>query len=268
MKTAALLLLLIFSAMPASAQVFQGKQVSHISLVSRAVTPGRGFTLGIRLKLEPGWHTYWSTPGDAGTAMIAELIDAPDYKAGALHFPTPHKMVSEDLVTYGYEDEVVFLLPIRPVKPNPSHRFKVKVNWLACLSVCLPAEAILDFDMDSLSATQTREDQKLLDKWTARLPQPGAGFNLDKSGATYTVTKDNKYEVFIKFFQTAPNTITDFFPDDQDNMVIEYNKIKAVPDGVTMVIEPSTVGAELKHISGVVLIGTTGYEVSIPVSKQ
>ncbi|MBS1902777.1 MAG: hypothetical protein JSS75_03650 [Bacteroidetes bacterium] len=250
------------------AQVFQGKQVSHLSLVSGAVTPGKPFTLGIRLQLEPGWHTYWSTPGDAGTAMIVSLVNTPEYSIGPLQFPTPHKMVSEDLITYGYEDDVVFLVRVKPTSPAASHRLTFKINWLACLSVCLPAEATITFDLDSLSPIQAKEDQKLLDKWTARLPQPGAGFNLDKCAATYSVTKDNKYQVFIKFFQTAPDTITDFFPDDQENMVIEYNSIHATSDGVVMTIEPSTVGAPLEKLTGVALIGTTGYDVSIPVSKQ
>lgn len=266
MKKAAFLVLMALSALPTRAQIWQGKTVSHISLVSGPVTPGKGFTLGIRLQLEPGWHTYWSTPGDAGTAMVAELVDAPDYVATPLRFPTPHKMVSEDLVTYGYEEDVVFLMGIKPRNGNASHHFKVKVNWLACSNVCLPAEALLSFDIDSLVASQTVEDQRLLDRWTARLPQPGAGFNLDKCGGTYTVTNDNKFDVFIKFYQTAPNTITDFFPDDQEDVVTEYNSVKATPDGVTMVVEPSTAATKLTRITGVALIGTTGYEVSIPIS--
>ena len=28
--------------------------------------PGRALGVGLRLRLAPGWHTYWSNPGDAG----------------------------------------------------------------------------------------------------------------------------------------------------------------------------------------------------------
>ena len=32
------------------------------------VAPGQPFRLGLRLRLAPGWHTYWKNPGDAGAA--------------------------------------------------------------------------------------------------------------------------------------------------------------------------------------------------------
>lgn len=30
------------------------------------VAPGKSFHIGLRLRLAPGWHTYWQNPGDAG----------------------------------------------------------------------------------------------------------------------------------------------------------------------------------------------------------
>ncbi|HYM21006.1 MAG TPA: protein-disulfide reductase DsbD domain-containing protein [Candidatus Kapabacteria bacterium] len=255
-------------AVSAHAQMYQGKQVSNISLVSGAVKPGKPFTLGIHILMESGWHTYWKTPGDAGAAPVAEIIGAPDLTAGELRYPTPHKMISSDIVTYGYDEEVVFLLPVRPNNANAPHRFKLKLNWLVCKEVCLPAEAILEFNIDSLNADSIKENQRLLDRWTARLPQPGAGFNLDHAGALATVTKDSAINLFVKFFDVAPNTITDFFPIDQEDFVINYNSIAATRDGISMTLTPGRKGAELKQIAGVVLIGTTGYEVNVPVTKQ
>ncbi|NBS98820.1 MAG: protein-disulfide reductase, partial [Betaproteobacteria bacterium] len=31
-----------------------------------AVVPGRAFRLGLRLKHDTDWHTYWRNPGDSG----------------------------------------------------------------------------------------------------------------------------------------------------------------------------------------------------------
>ena len=31
-----------------------------------AVQPGKPLRLGLRLRMAPGWHTYWQNPGDAG----------------------------------------------------------------------------------------------------------------------------------------------------------------------------------------------------------
>ena len=33
-----------------------------------AVPPGKPFRVALRLRLAPGWHTYWHNPGDAGVA--------------------------------------------------------------------------------------------------------------------------------------------------------------------------------------------------------
>src|SRR5689334_13567534 len=98
---------IVFSAMPLEAQTFKGKPVSHVSLVAGNILPGKGFTLGIRMILEPEWHAYWKNPGDAGLPMSAELEDAHGFTAGELRFPTPHKYLSADAALYGYDSEVV-----------------------------------------------------------------------------------------------------------------------------------------------------------------
>ena len=40
----------------------------QIGLVTdrKAISPGNTFTLGIKMEHDPGWHTYWSNPGDTG----------------------------------------------------------------------------------------------------------------------------------------------------------------------------------------------------------
>ena len=109
----ALAILFFFVAMAAEAQTYKGVQVVYPSLIAGTATPGKPFTLGIRLKLEPGWHTYWKNPGDAGLPLEVTIVDAPDIVAGPLRFPTPHKITSGDVATYGYEEEVIYTLSIR-----------------------------------------------------------------------------------------------------------------------------------------------------------
>ena len=260
-------LLLLVMSTSVSAQMYRGVQVSNVSILSGAIKTGKPFTLGIRVSMQPGWHTYWKTPGDAGAPPTAELLGAPDLIPSELRFPTPHKRITDDIVSYVYEDEVVYLLSIRPNSANTSHKFKIKFHWLICKDICLPADTVLEFNIDSLTKERTSEDQKLLDRWTARLPQPGAGFNLDRAGAIATAS-GTKLNLFIKFFDMTPNTIVDFFPYDQDLLAINYGSIAVTPDGISISAELSKTDAEVKYISGVVLIGTTGYEVNVPVSKQ
>ncbi len=255
-------------AMSSSAQIYKGKPVSHISLVCGNIQPGKGFTLGIRLQLEPEWHAYWKNPGDAGLPMTAELVEANGYTSGDLRFPTPHKYLSAGEALYGYDSEVVFLLPIKaPVGAKSAPQFKVKLTWLACKEVCLPGEATLVFIADSANANDRKENQRILDRWTARLPQPGSGFNLDKVGTTVTRTA-GKLEVFIKFLEMAPGTITDFFPEVIDGYTVDYTNIIISDAGITMTLTPESKDSTLTAIKGLVIISPTGYEVNFPVAEQ
>ena len=254
--------------MPSYSQTYKGKPVSHVSLLAGNLAQGKGFTLGIKMDLEPGWHAYWKNPGDAGLPMTAEITDGHGYTSGELRYATPHKYKTGDEILYGYDSEVVFLLPVKaPPGGNTSPHFKVKLSWLACKEVCLPGEATLEFSADSLSITQQKENQKLLDRWTAKLPQPGEGFNLDKIGTTITEDR-GKLSVFMKFLEMAPGTITDFFPEVIEGFVTDYTHILISDVGITMTLTPETKDAKLAAIKGLILIGTSGYEVNIPIAKQ
>ncbi len=256
------------AAMPASSQTYKGNPVSHLSLLSGNITHGKGFTIGIKMLLEPHWHAYWKNPGDAGLPMTAELTDANGYKCGELRFPTPHKYITGNETLYGYDSEVVFLLPIKPpagVKSSP--HFKIKTTWLACKEVCLPGSAILELNADSVTAAERKDNQHLLDRWTAKLPQPGEGFNLDKIGTTVTEA-DGKLSVFIKFLEMAPGTVTDFFPEVVDGYVVDYTNILLGETGITLTLTPESKDSKLTAIKGLALIGTYGYEVNFPIEKQ
>ncbi len=261
----------LFLAMMVSepfAQTYKDHQIVFASIASGAITPSKPFTLGIHLKMEQGWHTYWKNPGDAGLPLSAEILDAPNLSAGALRFPTPHKIGTSDIVTYGYEEEVVYTLPVRLLSGIVPKHFRIKLNWLVCKDVCLPAATTLDFYLDSLTSDRVKDDQKLLDRWTARLPQPGSGFNLDKAAATYTFNKDGSIQVFAKFFEIVSGIITDFFPDASDDFTIDLASIKVTDEGISMSMTPNKPGTVPTHLSGIVMIGTSGYEVDIPAAKQ
>src|SRR6202163_5161819 len=59
-------------------QNYQGKQLVHPALVAdtKAIVPGKSFTVGLLLRMAPGWHTYWKFSGDAGlsSAIKQQLI--------------------------------------------------------------------------------------------------------------------------------------------------------------------------------------------------
>jgi DsbC/DsbD-like thiol-disulfide interchange protein len=259
-------LLFISFAMDLFAQNYKGTPISQVSVLAGTVQKGKNFTLGIRVRLEPAWHVYWKNPGDAGLPMTAGIESANGYEAGELKFPTPHKYNMGGDILYGYDSEVVFLLPIRAVANSPNPRFSVKLSWLACKEVCLPAEASIPFNGDSIDLSERKDNQRMLDRWTARLPQPGSGFNMEKAGVVVNPV-DGKLSVFIKFLEMTPGTIVDFFPEVIDGFVTDYSKVKISEEGVGLILTPESKESKLQEIKGVAIIGTTGYEVKFPVHE-
>src|SRR6185369_2276394 len=47
-----------------------------------AVQPGSTFTVGVLLDLAPGWHVYWTNPGDSGLAPTVKFKLPDGFTAG------------------------------------------------------------------------------------------------------------------------------------------------------------------------------------------
>jgi thiol:disulfide interchange protein len=144
------MLRLIFALLlvPAAAQALDSQPVttSHTTatLVSEADTaaPGRPFRVGLDLRIQPGWHTYWENPGDAGAPPTLDIDGA---KAGPIAYPVPQKLQDGPFTSYAYMDHV--LLPVT-VAPGalPAH-LTAHATWLVCASVCVPEEGTFTLDV-------------------------------------------------------------------------------------------------------------------------
>ena len=49
--------------------------------------PGKPVTLGLKLRMEPEWHTYWKNPGDSGLPTRIQWQLPPGWKAGEIEWP-------------------------------------------------------------------------------------------------------------------------------------------------------------------------------------
>ena len=95
------------------AQIYQGRQLVDAKLIADTTTvvPGREFTAGLLLKMQPGWHTYWQFPGDAGIPTGIKWNLPPGWEAGPIQWPIPLKLDEPgDIQIYGYHDEVLLMV--------------------------------------------------------------------------------------------------------------------------------------------------------------
>ncbi len=117
-------------------------EVELVSDVS-AVVPGQPMRLGLRIRHDADWHTYWRNPGDSGlpTQLVFELPAG--FRAGAIDWPAPRRVFIPPLANYGYEGEIVLPVPLQVPTSVPGDRvaLSARASWLMCREVCIPGEA-------------------------------------------------------------------------------------------------------------------------------
>ncbi|MDI1319441.1 MAG: protein-disulfide reductase DsbD family protein, partial [bacterium] len=119
------------------------------SLVSdaAAIAPGQPFTVALRLRHDPHWHSYWIAAGTGyPTALTWTLPEG--FTAGNIQWPTPHTLQdsSGKIVGNGYDGDNLLLVEIKPpatLAPGSTVKLAATAEWLMCMDVCMPGDAKL-----------------------------------------------------------------------------------------------------------------------------
>jgi DsbC/DsbD-like thiol-disulfide interchange protein len=137
------LLLLVGAARADDAVVQTAQMRAELSAEHRSVAPGKSLWVALSFKLEPGWHTYWRTPGDAGEPITIQWTLPAGITAGPIQWPTPEHFAYSGIAGFGYTGKAVLLteLKIDPSVAAPADiLLKADVTWLSCADVCIPEE--------------------------------------------------------------------------------------------------------------------------------
>ncbi len=142
--------------------------------------------IGLEIKLEPGWHTYWRAPGDAGlppnfdwtasTGIYADQI--------SVDWPWPTEFRDFDYQTFGYADRVILPLTV-PLRADQAN-IVLNLSYAVCEEVCVPLNAQL-----SLSVEKNSSAFYSLHDWQTRVPAYAASLiveaRYDSTGLTIDV---------------------------------------------------------------------------------
>lgn len=138
------------------------------------VTAGQPFWIGLHFKMAPEWHIYWKNSGDSGLPprIIWSLPEG--FAADEIEWPMPQRLISDDLATYVYDDEV--LLPVKIYPPKQLDRDSVtiaaKVDWLACREACIPGSAELSLKLRVSAEANSGPTAAIFQKYKKALPKP------------------------------------------------------------------------------------------------
>jgi thiol:disulfide interchange protein len=213
-----------------------GERHVTVSLVTanRNLVPGQPFQVALRQQIPPGWHTYWSNPGDSGLPTTIEWSLPPGFKASEIAWPIPRRIALGPVVDYGYETEA--LLPVTiDVPPNLASGadvvFSAHVSWLVCADTCIPEDA--DLKISVLVAAQAEPDPY----WAPRFASNRAHLPLPNPFPATATLSDGKILLHVAAGDASRLRELMFFPADAD--VIDggaAQTVTAESDGLTLAL--------------------------------
>ena len=178
-----------------------------------SIVPGTTMMAGLLLRMDPGWHTYWKNPGEAGLATEIQWKLPPGFAAGPVAWPLPEKQTEEgDVVTYGYGDETMLMVPITApsdLTPGSKVSFSADVSWLECKSSCVPGSATVQLVLPVSASSGEAAHKELFEKYESRVPP---SHNEADGLQIQTLASSRTISIVARFPSPPSSGSVDFYP--------------------------------------------------------
>ncbi|MEM1442491.1 MAG: protein-disulfide reductase DsbD domain-containing protein [Verrucomicrobiota bacterium] len=136
------------------------------------IAPGDSFTVGLLIQHDPGFHTYWRSPGIVGLAPAIGWDLPEGITAGPIQWPGPEVTKMAKIVAWGYERDVLLTTTIK-VDPDFSEAvipLKSEVSWMACSDTCHPGWANLALEIPTGPSYPNQANAELFERAIDELP--------------------------------------------------------------------------------------------------
>lgn len=172
--------LLLATAAPAAGQSLPrfGAPEKHVDAeliaATDAIVPGQPLTVGLRLKHEDEWHTYWQVPGDSGLPTQMKWQLPAGFSAGPIEWPHPQRLPVGPLMNFGYKGETLLLTTVQVPADLPVGTpvtLTAQAAWLECKDVCIPGDAQVKLTLPVKQQAAASSSASLFKSTQARVPQ-------------------------------------------------------------------------------------------------
>jgi thiol:disulfide interchange protein len=266
MKIAAAVLI----ALAAGAACAQAVKTPHVEsqLVAQTsgAAPGSTLYVAVVQSLDPGWHTYWRNPGDAGEPAKITWALPKAWRAGEIVWPAPERFALGPIMNYGFEDKLLLPVPIQipaSAKPGTTATLKAHVDYLVCAQVCIPGGADLGLDVPIVAGAPP-----MAPRWGAAI---AAGLAASPKPAGLDATFDvasGKLRLSASGAALAGTSAAGAYFYPYDDKLIDHGKPETIDRGargLTLTMTPGaafTEGPPPTSASGVLAVDGKVYEIS------
>src|SRR3977135_3240101 len=184
---------------------------------------------GIAFQLQPGWKTYWRTPGDSGVPPRFDFSKSENVEAVTVLWPAP--MQFDDGAgghSLGYKGQVV--LPLRIVAKNADKpvTLRAAINYAVCEKLCIPVEANAELAFASVASTSDGELSAALDT----VPKP-ANIGDPNPLTIRDVKRDGKANVLVDVIAPEAKDVSLFVEGPTPDWALPVPKrVEDSPPGV------------------------------------
>ena len=215
----------LLPAASASAQPASRVAVSlHAS--SAAPAPGRTTMLAIRFTPDPGWHGYWSNPGDSGLPPSVKWSAPAGVRIGALQHPAPEVLRVAGMTSFVHGGQHVLLAPMQvPASSKAGDALAVmgELDFLICSdSLCVPQKATVNLDLTVGKGAVDPASRTLFASARQAIPQP-----LSTTGEFTAVGRT--VQLLVPAAAKLDSARATFFPAGEG--VFERSGARRMPDG-------------------------------------
>ncbi len=199
------------AATAASARDLRAHTTVTLHADVRSIQPGSRFTVGVLMKMDPGWHTYWVNPGESGLPTEIQWKLPAGFTAGTIEWPLPEKHTETgDILTFGYSGETMLLVPLTApasLTPGTQVSLSAEVSWLECEKTCVPGKTSLTLTLPVSAAAPAADNTGLFDKYRAEIPVPAR-----VDGITVSATPAGVLTLTAPLPDAASSSPVDFYP--------------------------------------------------------
>src|ERR1700694_2406938 len=110
---------------------------------------------GIGFQIQPGWKTYWRTPGDSGVPPRFDFSKSENIEAVTVLWPAP--MIFDDGAgghSLGYHDQIVLPLRIGAKNADKPVTLRADINYAVCEKLCIPVQANAELVIAGAGSTE------------------------------------------------------------------------------------------------------------------
>lgn len=163
---------LLFACLTALLPVAAAAQ-SFDQVVQADILPGwrnsdGSHTAAIRIRLNPGWKTYWRAPGDAGIPPRITWQGSRNLGGLDVSWPTPTVFSQNGMRSIGYDQDLILPVRIMPKSQSKTVRLRAVLDIGVCRDICVPQQLTVKAELPPKGKRDARIAAAIADRPLSR----------------------------------------------------------------------------------------------------